>query len=158
MEKSRYIVIIVIQNLWTLKSIYLQVLVCSDQMARGMDVEGVSCVVNYDPPRQYQTYLHRAGRTARAGQRGVVFTLLSREEVSLNIIMQINACTMSRHVHNYWLWLTDSLFQYNVEEGWCRSEAAWGSDHLIDRSQTLSLSVPTSAGKLKTPTKLTKIL
>ena len=65
-------------------------------MARGMDVEGVSCVVNYDPPRQYQTYLHRAGRTARAGQRGVVFTLLSREEVSLN-----NNCTMSRHVHNY---------------------------------------------------------
>ena len=47
-----------------------------------MDVEGVTCVVNYDPPRQYQTYLHRAGRTARAGQKGVVFTLLSREEVS----------------------------------------------------------------------------
>ena len=62
--------------------IIIQVLVCSDQMARGMDVEGVSCVVNYDPPRQYQTYLHRAGRTARAGQKGVVFTLLSREEVS----------------------------------------------------------------------------
>lgn len=60
-------------------------------MARGMDVEGVSCVVNYDPPRQYQTYLHRAGRTARAGQRGVVFTLLSREEVSLNNMMQMNA-------------------------------------------------------------------
>lgn len=66
-------------------------LVCSDQMARGMDVEGVSCVMNYDPPRQYQTYLHRAGRTARAGQRGVVFTLLSREEVSLNNMMQMNA-------------------------------------------------------------------
>ena len=54
-------------------------------MARGMDVEGVSCVVNYDPPRQYQTYLHRVG------QRGVVFTLLSHEEVSLNNMMQINA-------------------------------------------------------------------
>ena len=50
-------------------------------MARGMDVEDVSCVVNYDPPRQYQTYLHRAGRTARAGKRGVVFTLLSKDEV-----------------------------------------------------------------------------
>lgn len=59
-------------------------LVCSDQMARGMDMEGVTCVVNYDSPRQYQTYLHRAGRTARAGQRGMVFTLLSREEVCLN--------------------------------------------------------------------------
>ena len=52
-------------------------------MARGMDVEGVTSIVNYDPPRQYQTYLHRAGRTARAGLKGVAFTLLSREEVSV---------------------------------------------------------------------------
>ena len=59
----------------------VRVLICSDQMARGMDVEGVSCVVNYEPPRQFRVYLHRAGRTARAGQRGVVFTLLAQDEV-----------------------------------------------------------------------------
>ena len=56
-------------------------LICSDQMARGMDVEGVSCVVNYEPPRHFRTYLHRAGRTARAGLRGVVYTILSHDEV-----------------------------------------------------------------------------
>ena len=60
----------------------VQVLVCSDQMARGMDVEGVTSVVNYEPPRQFRIYLHRAGRTARAGQRGVVYTLLAQDEVS----------------------------------------------------------------------------
>ena len=59
-----------------------KVLICSDQMARGMDVEGVSCVINYEPPRQFRIYLHRAGRTARAGERGVVYTLLAKEEVS----------------------------------------------------------------------------
>ena len=64
--------------------IQTQVLICSDQMARGMDVEEVSCVVNYEPPRKFQTYLHRAGRTARAGQRGVVYTLLARDEVGIH--------------------------------------------------------------------------
>lgn len=61
----------------------VQVLICSDQMARGMDVEGITSVVNYEPPRQFRIYLHRAGRTARAGQRGVVYTLLAHDEVKL---------------------------------------------------------------------------
>lgn len=59
----------------------VKVLVCSDQMARGIDVEGVTCIVNYEPPRQYRVYLHRAGRTARAGRGGVVYTLLAKDEV-----------------------------------------------------------------------------
>ena len=63
------------------KSGKVQMLICSDQMARGMDVEGVTCVVSYEPPRQFRIYLHRAGRTARAGQRGVVYSLLSYDEV-----------------------------------------------------------------------------
>lgn len=45
-----------------------QVLVCSDAMTRGMDVEGVGAVVNYDAPVYAKTYVHRAGRTARAGE------------------------------------------------------------------------------------------
>ena len=59
----------------------IQLLICSDQMARGMDVEGVTCVINYEPPRQFRIYLHRAGRTARAGKMGVVYTLLAPDEV-----------------------------------------------------------------------------
>ncbi|OWM85500.1 hypothetical protein CDL15_Pgr019124 [Punica granatum] len=59
----------------------VQVLVSSDAMTRGMDVEGVKNVVNYNMPPYIKTYIHRAGRTARAGQSGRCFTLLRKEEV-----------------------------------------------------------------------------
>ncbi|XP_014508967.1 DEAD-box ATP-dependent RNA helicase 1-like isoform X1 [Vigna radiata var. radiata] len=58
-----------------------QVLVSSDEMTRGMDVEGVRNVINYDVPKYIKTYVHRAGRTARAGQTGRCFTLMSNDEV-----------------------------------------------------------------------------
>ncbi|CAN1249211.1 DEAD-box ATP-dependent RNA helicase 1 [Linum perenne] len=60
----------------------IQVLVSSDAMTRGMDVEGVRHVVNYDMPSYVKTYIHRAGRTARAGQNGKCFTLLDKVEVN----------------------------------------------------------------------------
>ena len=47
-----------------------RVLVASDALTRGMDVAGVGAVVNYDAPAFAKTYVHRAGRTARAGQHG----------------------------------------------------------------------------------------
>ena len=53
----------------------LGVLVATDVAARGLDVEGVDCVVHYDPPDDHKAYLHRSGRTARAGRRGVAVTL-----------------------------------------------------------------------------------
>ncbi|XWS18671.1 hypothetical protein CRYUN_Cryun32bG0064700 [Craigia yunnanensis] len=59
----------------------VQVLVSSDAMTRGMDVEGVRNVINYDMPAYIKTYIHRAGRTARAGQAGRCFTLLHKHEV-----------------------------------------------------------------------------
>ena len=58
-----------------------QVLVCSDVLSRGIDVSGVTLVVNYDAPSHPKTYVHRVGRTARAGRRGAAITLLLREEV-----------------------------------------------------------------------------
>ena len=59
----------------------LHALVCSDAMARGIDLEGVEHVVNYDPPTHPRTYVHRSGRTARAGASGSVYTLCRRQEV-----------------------------------------------------------------------------
>ncbi|KAL3502192.1 hypothetical protein ACH5RR_036641 [Cinchona calisaya] len=59
----------------------IRVLVSSDAMARGMDVEEVRNVINYDMPPYIKTYIHRAGRTARAGQSGRCFTLLHKDEV-----------------------------------------------------------------------------
>lgn len=56
------------------------VLVATDVAARGIHVDGVDLVVHYDPPADHKDYLHRSGRTARAGQPGVVLSLLLHEE------------------------------------------------------------------------------
>lgn len=58
------------------------VLVTTDAMARGMDLPIVGAVINYDPPSYPKAYVHRAGRTARAGAAGAVYTLLQPEEVA----------------------------------------------------------------------------
>ena len=55
-------------------------LVATDIAARGIDVDGVSHVINFDPPADHQTYIHRVGRTGRAGNRGVGVTLVGAGE------------------------------------------------------------------------------
>lgn len=50
-------------------------------MARGMDVDNVEYVVSYDVPPFLKTYIHRIGRTARAGRSGTAITLLEKKEV-----------------------------------------------------------------------------
>jgi ATP-dependent RNA helicase RhlE len=58
-----------------------RVLVATDIAARGIDVEGVSHVVNFDVPHESEVYVHRVGRTARAQRRGDAYTLVSPEEM-----------------------------------------------------------------------------
>jgi ATP-dependent RNA helicase RhlE len=55
-------------------------LVATDVAARGIDVDGVSHVINFDPPADHQTYIHRVGRTGRAGNRGVGVTLVGADQ------------------------------------------------------------------------------
>jgi ATP-dependent RNA helicase RhlE len=57
-----------------------RVLVATDIAARGIDVEGVSHVINFDVPHEPEAYVHRVGRTARAQRRGDAFTLVAPEE------------------------------------------------------------------------------
>ncbi|MGM9520047.1 MAG: DEAD/DEAH box helicase [Phascolarctobacterium sp.] len=59
----------------------IQILVASDLAARGLDVEGVTHVINYDIPHDVDWYVHRIGRTGRAGNDGVAITLYTPEEV-----------------------------------------------------------------------------
>jgi ATP-dependent RNA helicase RhlE len=56
------------------------VLVATDIVARGIDVEEISHVINYDVPENADDYIHRIGRTARAGAEGMAISLLSAEE------------------------------------------------------------------------------
>ena len=58
----------------------LPVLVATDIAARGIDITDVSLVVHIDPPAEHKAYLHRAGRTARAGTSGTVVTLVMDEQ------------------------------------------------------------------------------
>lgn len=59
------------------------VLIASDVAARGLDIKGVTHVFNLDVPTQSKAYLHRVGRTARAGAKGVAVTLVTDHEVKL---------------------------------------------------------------------------
>jgi len=58
----------------------IKALVATDVAARGIHVDEVDVVVHYDPPEDHKTYLHRSGRTARAGQTGTAVTLLMWDE------------------------------------------------------------------------------
>ncbi|MFG1703370.1 DEAD/DEAH box helicase [Nonomuraea sp. M3C6] len=56
------------------------VLVCTDVAARGIHVDNISLVLHVDPPQDHKSYLHRGGRTARAGEKGTVVTLVLPNE------------------------------------------------------------------------------
>jgi superfamily II DNA/RNA helicase len=57
-----------------------RILVATDVAARGLDLEGISHVVNYDPPNDDKGYVHRIGRTARAGRTGTGITLVTADQ------------------------------------------------------------------------------
>jgi ATP-dependent RNA helicase RhlE len=60
----------------------VRVLVATDVAARGLDVESVTHVVNFDAPDKIDTYVHRIGRTARAGARGVAITFVAPDALA----------------------------------------------------------------------------
>jgi ATP-dependent RNA helicase RhlE len=67
-----------------------RVLVATDVAARGIDVEGITHVINFDIPHEPETYVHRIGRTARAGARGIALSFCDRaEEPALRAIERL---------------------------------------------------------------------
>lgn len=54
------------------------VLIATDVASRGLDISDVSVVINYDMPFQIEDYVHRVGRTGRAGNKGVSYTLFTK--------------------------------------------------------------------------------
>jgi len=69
-------------------------LVCSDLISRGIDISHVSHVVSYDVPIDICKYVHRVGRTARAGRAGDAWTLVEEQEVST--LHSINPCPITK--------------------------------------------------------------
>jgi ATP-dependent RNA helicase RhlE len=64
------------------RSAEVQVLVATDVMSRGIDISGIDAVVNFDVPMDPEDYVHRIGRTGRAGHEGLAFTFVAPDEIS----------------------------------------------------------------------------
>ena len=70
-----------VKSFWNaLRIIKLTLLLATDLVARGIDIDSLECVVNYEVPRDAETYIHRSGRTGRMGKEGYVITLVSHPE------------------------------------------------------------------------------
>ncbi len=65
------------------KSAKIRVLVATDIAQRGLDISGISHVINYDVPQQVEDYVHRIGRTGRAAQTGDAYTFMSPDEIAM---------------------------------------------------------------------------
>ncbi|OQS00720.1 DEAD/DEAH box RNA helicase [Thraustotheca clavata] len=70
------------KNFGAFTSSEASILVCTDLAARGLDMEAVDHVINFDFPKSSVDYLHRAGRTGRAGKRGVVTSLITKHDAA----------------------------------------------------------------------------
>lgn len=60
----------------------INIIVATDVLSRGIDIEGIDMVVNYDVPQDAEDYVHRIGRTARASSDGVAFTFINEDDVN----------------------------------------------------------------------------
>ena len=80
-----------------LKSGEIRVLIATDVAARGIDIENLPCVINYDLPRSPNDYIHRVGRTGRAGQKGHVISLIAHHEFQhFSVIERYNGLNLDR--------------------------------------------------------------
>ena len=80
------------------KSGKIAVLVATDVVARGIDVDNITHVINFDIPTNPEDYVHRIGRTARAGASGIAVSLLTAEDVhDLVAIERLIGATLERH-------------------------------------------------------------
>ncbi|KAL3230477.1 ATP-dependent RNA helicase DRS1 [Nakaseomyces bracarensis] len=68
------------------KSLQVPVLVCTDLASRGLDIPKIEVVINYDMPKSYEIYLHRVGRTARAGREGRSITFVGEASAERSIV------------------------------------------------------------------------
>ena len=74
-----------------------QVLVATDVASRGLDIPDVELVIQYDPPKDTESYIHRSGRTARAGKSGTCITFYSKKSLEfVERIEELAGITLQR--------------------------------------------------------------
>eukprot|EP00494_Astrolonche_serrata_P009140 UN09190 len=106
-------------------------LVCTDLMARGMDFEGIKTIINYDFPQSTTSYVHRCGRTGRAGTHGHAITFWTEEDAPFvkNIINAIK--TSGGEVPEWMLKLKKMTRSHakKLRKESCEEIACWKGDY-----------------------------
>ncbi|KAH7650194.1 hypothetical protein FG379_003274 [Cryptosporidium bovis] len=89
------------------------ILVCSDILARGIDISNIDIVINYDVPDNIKTYIHRAGRTARAGKSGHTYTMVESNQMR-HFMQLVNL--KNKNIHKQQLYLSLENFSKDTVE------------------------------------------
>ncbi|RYD03703.1 hypothetical protein N752_18315 [Desulforamulus aquiferis] len=145
----------------------IEVLVATDVAARGLDISGVTHVYNFDIPQDPESYVHRIGRTGRAGNTGMAVTLVTPRELGhLRSIEAITKRKIDRHpvptikeaIEGQQRITVDKLLRV-IEEGELQYYKGLAEDLLLDND---SVTLVSAALKMltresdKTPVKLTE--
>lgn len=118
------------------RSTTIDILVATDVAARGIDVDDVECVINYELPQDEEYYVHRIGRTGRAGRDGVAFSFVfGREMRKLKDIERYTKSKISKHpiptvgdVENKRVDMFFSDVKNTIEEGSLSKQINWVED------------------------------
>jgi len=89
------------QNLKKFSSGSIKLLVATDLAGRGLDIANVDRVINYHLPREKENYLHRVGRTARAGRKGTVINLVTERDERLMALLEGKKLPTERNADKY---------------------------------------------------------
>lgn len=77
-----------LQSITSFKNLTVPVLICTDLASRGLDIPKIEVVINYDMPKSFEIYLHRVGRTARAGRQGKSISLVGGQAAERAIVKE----------------------------------------------------------------------
>lgn len=84
-----------LKSITDFKKLDVPVLICTDLAARGLDIPKIEVVVNYDMPKSHEIYLHRVGRTARAGREGISISFVGESTKERKIVKEVIASVAS---------------------------------------------------------------
>ncbi|KAJ0178240.1 hypothetical protein K1T71_006063 [Dendrolimus kikuchii] len=97
----------------TLQEYKCRILISTDLAARGIDASNVDLVINFEPPFEWQTYLHRIGRAGRFGSYGIAVTILSEGKEVIKFRNLLKAMKSSIIIQDFW---TDEIFELDSND------------------------------------------
>jgi ATP-dependent RNA helicase RhlE len=125
-----------------------QVLVATDLVCRGIDISGLSCVVNYDLPRSPNDYVHRIGRTGRAGKSGVAVSFIDHETQDHFRLIEKRANVSVKREQVDGFTLSPPTLKTEVDKGPIKGKRKSKKDRLREQAARLAASATKTGSKV----------